>query len=167
MASGLSVDVSQIRKRLGETQPVTVDVAIEPVVVLDSSTNGDPVQGSLTLTSIERGVTVVGGVTSGWVGQCRRCLDPVSGVLDAPVNEIFQMGAGDDSELWDFDGTTVDLIPVIRESLLGVLPPIPLCRDDCPGPDPERFPTQIEPDEPDTDLTVDPRWGALGEVRFD
>jgi uncharacterized protein len=45
------------------------------------------------------------------------------------------------------------------------LPLAPLCRDDCRGPDPERFPALSESDE--ANPAIDPRWAALGELHFD
>jgi uncharacterized protein len=46
------------------------------------------------------------------------------------------------------------------------LPLSPLCRPDCAGPDPERFPTVVEQDEA-APPAAEPRWSALTELRFD
>lgn len=149
---------------------VVVDRSVDPVQVLESRSTADPVSGSLVLTSIERGVTVEGAIRFGWQGECRRCLDEVGGLVESQISEIFQVGAGTDSELWDFDGVSVELDPVLTEAILAGLPLAPLCGDDCVGPDPERFPTQVVSDDIDdggadgTERALDPRWDALAAL---
>ena len=63
----------------------------------------------------------------------------------------------------------IDIGEVVREELMLALPLTPLCREDCDGADPERFPT--DPDLSESDETpaptVDPRWAALSELKFD
>jgi uncharacterized protein len=52
--------------------------------------------------------------------------------------------------------------------VLLALPVAPLCRDDCPGPEPEGFPVEIESDEStdgDEPSQRDPRWAALDQLR--
>lgn len=119
------------------------------------------------------GVELVGAVSFDWYGECRRCLDDVTGHSDVTFREIAQREPVDD-EVFPIDGDLasgyVDLAPLIRELVLATLPVAPLCRDDCPGPDPERFPTTTETEleaEADAGPPVDPRWSALGELRFD
>jgi uncharacterized protein len=62
----------------------------------------------------------------------------------------------------------VDLEPMVRETVLLNLPIAPLCREDCAGPDPSRFPTTVEVEpQPDAEPPADPRWAALSEITFD
>jgi uncharacterized protein len=50
---------------------------------------------------------------------------------------------------------------MIRDAVVLNLPQAPLCRPECLGPDPERFPAIVEVQGP-----VDRRWEALSELRF-
>ncbi len=165
----LDVNVTDLRRRLGQRREITVDLVIDEQVVVGSRTLSEPVTGSLTIESIERGVSVLGPVRFAWAGECRRCLEPVSGHLDIVIDEIFQVDAPDDSELIPFDGETVQLAPVITDAVALSLPLAPLCADDCAGPDPDRYPARTA-DEYEADQaaereeTPDPRWAALDQL---
>ncbi|MBS1846673.1 MAG: DUF177 domain-containing protein [Actinobacteria bacterium] len=113
---------------------------------------------SLTLEAQGRRVTMVGNVRGDWVGPCRRCLEETSGSIDARVSEIFEVSPLP-GETWPIVDGVIDLEPPFREALLLELPLAPLCRDDCPGPDPERYPAMSETER--VVPVVDPRWAAL------
>ena len=112
-------------------------------------------------------------VTSEWEGECRRCVEPVSGPLDLDVVASFVelvAGADDDADAYPIDGEWADLGEVVREELMLALPLTPLCREDCDGADPERFPTTGAADadvEAEAEPAIDPRWAALSELTFD
>ena len=57
----------------------------------------------------------------------------------------------------------------MRELALLSLPLAPLCREDCVGPDIDRFPTgpADDPDEDTAEPPRDPRWAALDALTFD
>jgi uncharacterized protein len=93
----------------------------------------------------------------------------VTGEVDIDVQELFEAQPTPD-ETYPLDGDQIDLAPLVRDAVLLGLPLSVLCRDDCAGPDPERFPAQVEaPPEPGVDPAPpgDPRWAALGELRFE
>jgi uncharacterized protein len=162
----LLVNVSELRKRLGQRQVEPIEVLLAPQTVLSSRTTRVPVTGEVTVESIERGVAVYGSVSFGWEGDCRRCLEITGGTLTVDVDEIFQVDAPEDSEIIDFDGDQIDLVPVTRDAVGLSLPLAPLCRDDCAGPDPDRYPTL--PHDADTrdqaGTPGDPRWAALNDL---
>jgi len=107
-----------------------------------------PVRADLALSDTEVGDrSVVGGLLAGDV------------VVEAATEGIVVSG-----------NERIDLVPVVRELALLALPLAPLCRDDCTGPDTDRFPTGPaegtdgpESDEPQRD----PRWAALDALAFD
>ena len=77
-----------------------------------------------------------------------------------------------DGKICWLDDDRIDLTPVIRELALLALPLVPLCREDCEGPDATRFPTgPAEDDEVDSDEAAGPprdeRWAALDALTFD
>lgn len=94
------------------------------------------------LEVVNGGVVVTGTVTSPWIGECRRCLGPVTGQLVAPVREVYErasrlhgddLEAADEAETYPLTGDTLDLEPLARDALLLELPMAPLCRPDCAG----------------------------------
>ncbi len=91
------------------------------------------------------------------VGECRRCLTPVSQ----------EAGAADDPETYEVapDATAVDLTPAVREELFLSIPRYLECRADCRGlcprcgKDLNAGPCGCAPD------AVDPRWQALAALK--
>jgi uncharacterized protein len=55
-----------------------------------------------------------------------------------------------------------------RDAALLGLPLAPLCREDCAGPDPDRYPTvteeELEAAAATAEKPPDPRWAALGDL---
>lgn len=161
----LLVNVADLRKRLGQRQVEPIELVLGPHQVLSSRTTDTPVVGEVTIESIERGVSVLGSITFVWEGDCRRCLETTGGTLTIPIDEIFQVDAPPDSDIVDFDGDQIDLVPLVEDAAVLSLPLAPLCRDDCVGPDPDRYPTlahDADTRERDADgVPIDPRWDAL------
>ena len=159
------INVADLRRRLGQrrSEPVAVQLARQSVV--GSWTTTDAVVGEVTIESIERGVSVFGSARFRWEGDCRRCLELTTGELDVEIAEIFQVDAPADSDLIAFDGDQIDLVPVVRDAVVLSLPLVPLCRLDCAGPDPDRYPALTVDQSEDAKAreraeTLDPRWDA-------
>lgn len=162
------ISVAELRRRLGERMTVAVDMMLPSFAVVASRSAADrPVTGSVVIESIERGVTVYGSVRFDWTGECRRCLEEVSGQLESEIDEIYQIGAPADSDLIELIEDKIDLLPLVRDAVLAGLPLAPLCRPDCAGPDPERYPTLLEPDDPSPGPSADPRWAGLSAIVLD
>lgn len=111
-------------------------------------------------------VVVQGTARAPWEGECRRCLEATSGELVVDLREVFEPSPVDD-ETYPIENEQIDLGVVLRELLALVLPLAPLCRDDCPGPDPDDHPVVAADDADGTAPASDPRWGALDQLRFD
>lgn len=165
------VHVGALRQRLGQRLSIDVEQTLPERQVIATRTTSDPVTGTLTIESIERGVSVTGRLQVKWIAECRRCLESVTGVEDAFVDEIFQVGAEPGGDLIPFDGETVVLDQVIHDTALASLPLSPLCDDDCAGPDPDRYhpgvgKRTVDPDAPD-EPGNDPRWAVLSELKLE
>ncbi|MCP3989092.1 MAG: DUF177 domain-containing protein [Actinomycetia bacterium] len=167
------VNVVELRRRLGQRIDLTIDIVLARQIVVGSRTLREPVTGNLMVESIERGVSATGTVSFEWEGDCRRCLEVVAGKIEIDIAEIFLIGAPEDADIIDFDGEMIDLLPMVRDAVALSLPLVPLCRDDCAGPDPDRYPTLLA----DTDgrgndgdngedqlLALDPRWAGLDQL---
>jgi uncharacterized protein len=111
-------------------------------------------------------VVVVGDVVATWRGDCRRCLVPASGEIDAHVREIFEDDATE-GETYPLDRDVADLEPLVREALMLEMPIAPLCREDCKGLCPNCGANRNETDcGCDVEVT-DPRWAALDVLKDD
>lgn len=164
--SVLRIGVMELRRRPGTQREVRV-VTQMPGLALTSARvpdDGDLVVDA-TLESIDGGITVTGTVEVPWTAECRRCLDPVGGVLEVDLREVFEAQPVD-GETYPIDGDEVDLEPVVRDAALLGLPLAPLCGADCRGPAPDAFPTVL-PGHEATEPVRDPRWAVLDELRLD
>lgn len=161
----LRIGVSEVRRRPGNRQHVDRQVQIGELAITTASV---PPPGEahldVVMESLSDGVTVSGVVRVPWHGACRRCLEPTSGVVETEVAEVFK-DRPDEGETHGIESDSVDLGPAVHDAAVLALPLAPLCREDCPGPDPDAFPviTASEDAEP----PADPRWAALAELRFD
>jgi uncharacterized protein len=158
----------ELRRRPGTQREVHIETPLPGLAITSARVPDDAVlvvDG--TLESIEGGaVTVRGTVVVPWEAECRRCLDLVQGEASVELREVFEPRPTP-GETYPLDGDDLDLEPVVRDAALLNLPLAPLCRPDCPGAAPDRFPAVVadaaEPPEPERD----PRWAALDELHLD
>ncbi len=122
---------STLHRSLAWTVPEgvgTSSMRAEPGVVL-------PIE--VDLTSVDGGVLVRLTTAVDLVGECVRCLDPVTEHHDVEAAEVY-VEPGSDADA-DDDAPrigphdTLDLEPLVRDSVITLVDPLPLCRPDCPG----------------------------------
>lgn len=161
------VNVADLRRRLGQRRVEEIDMILAPRTVIASRTTQRPVVGEVTVESIELGVSVLGRVTFEWEGDCRRCLERASEIDDVEIDEIFQVDGPEDSDIIPFDGDQIDLVPIVTDAVGLSLPLAPLCRVDCLGPDPQRYPA-VSAEQREREAAAhgdyDPRWAGLDEL---
>jgi uncharacterized protein len=163
----LVVGVADLLRRSGSHREERLEALLDDLAVSGSAVpDGEPVTLELRLESLNQAVVVRGTVTAAWAGECRRCLGPVTGRVEAEVQEIY--------ERYPVDGETsallvdrIDLEPLARETVLLELPLAPLCREDCAGLCPECGADRNTVDCGHAAGSADPRWGALAELRFE
>jgi uncharacterized protein len=121
----------------------------------------------VTLESFAGGVMATGTVAAPWQGVCRRCAEPVHGVLQVAVRERFcdpAYGDPDDDEAYPIVDDQLDLWPMIRDALALEMPATPLCKPDCRG-----LCTHCGADLNDGSCACvaprDPRWANLDVLR--
>ena len=175
--SQLVIDIVDVRRRAGTQRVLRV------VTCLDSLEAGEfsVVNGRLDIDLVIEAVVATGVVAEGrvaegvvaggtargqWTGPCRRCLEAIVAPLEFEVHEIFEYRPTE-GETWPIENDRIDLAPVLREAALLSLPLVPLCRDDCSGPEPARFPATVEADLTKDAPALDSRWAVLDELRFD
>jgi DUF177 domain-containing protein len=164
MGRSFVVDVGELLQQQGMRRRKTL-VGQLPDVTLSSARlpEGADVQFDAVLEAQGATVVVQGTAYAPWEGECRRCLGPAEGELTVELQEIFEPRPVE-GETFPLEGEQLDLAPMLGEVLTLALPLAPLCRDDCPGPDPESHPVDATAeDEPPRD----PRWAAFDELNFD
>lgn len=159
--------VSDLLYRPAARRPVEVR---GPVDSLASATTtvapGAEIVVGGVLEWVEDGVLFTGRVGAPWTGECRRCLAPLQGRIDADLRELFWVKPIDDDS-FRVAHESVDLFPMAREAILLDLPMAPLCRADCAGlcvtcgADLNAGPCDCP--EPDRD----PRWAALDALKVE
>jgi uncharacterized protein len=162
------VGVAELRRRLGERKPFRTRVALDDLAISTAEVPPDrEIDVDLILESIAAGLVAEGTIVAPWVGDCRRCLEPVEGEVETHVKEIFER-TPTEGETYPLGQDTVDLEPMVRDAVLLALPLAPLCRPDCAGPAPDAFPTgpESDTDEAAARLRAE-RWSALDELHFD
>ena len=157
------VRVSELLRRPGTQREFDVAAELGGLQVSSAAVpDGAEVRGRFTIEAMsDHAVTVKGDVTAPWTGECRRCLREIDGSLTARVEEIFETRPTE-GDTYPLENERVDLEPLVRDAVLLALPLAPLCEEACAGPEPEGHP--IGTGEPGG---IDPRWSALGELKFD
>lgn len=166
--------IADVRRRPGVQRPVVRTFPVDALGPIGTSSAAVPPDGEIaldgTLEATGLDIVLTGVATAPWEGECRRCLRTVTGTITVDLREIFDPHPVE-GETWLVDNDSIDLGPVLHDAVLLTLPLVPLCADDCAGPDPERFPTRVEEDPPDDDEAsappADPRWAALDDLKFD
>lgn len=172
----LVLDTRELGRRPGSmrkvslTVPAPADLAVELVGV----PTGSDLDLDLRLEAVMEGVLVTGTVRAPIAGECARCLDPASSVLEAEIQELYAYpddgaapppGEPGDEETYRLEGDLLDLEPAVRDAVVTGLPLAPLCRDDCLGlcPDCGARLAVVEPDHGHDG--VDPRWATLERLQ--
>ena len=126
-------DVVALRRHQGHREQVVVRAPLKGMRVTESWVPDDSmVDVDVVLEAVEGGIVAEGHVSAGWVGECRRCLGPVSGAIQADVSELF-VPEPEEGEAYPILGDHIDLEPLAREAIVLALPLVPLCRPDCKG----------------------------------
>jgi uncharacterized protein len=125
---------------------------------------GATVHLEVRLESLHDGILVSADVDTVAEGECIRCLDPVSLPVQVDIQELF---AYSEDEAFDYTVVEdhVDLEPVVRDAVVLSLPFQPVCREDCPGLDPETGEKLADNPDAKPREVLDPRWSALEGLR--
>ncbi len=135
---------------------------------------GAEIELVLRLESVVEGVLVTGTAEYEVVGECARCLDPVSYDEEAEFAELFvypatdargreiDEGEEDEEAPSRIEGDMVDLEPLVRDAVVLRLPIAPLCQENCPGLCATCGERLEDPGHVHEE--IDPRWEALARL---
>ena len=166
----LVLDTRELGRRPGSmveshrSVPAPADLGIEVLGVPE----GAPVELDLRLEGVMEGVLVTGTATADLVGDCVRCLEPITEQLRVTFQELFVTDDGEqtpeddeDSGVSRMEGDLLDLEPVLRDTVVLALPFQPLCEDDCPGLCAECGARLKDDPGHEHEAPIDPRWAGL------
>jgi uncharacterized protein len=153
------------QRELSRTVPAPADLGIEVLQVPE----GSPVELDLRLEAVMEGVLVTGTARASLVGECVRCLEPITDELDVTFQELYvyedhALPEEEDDEVSMLQDDLVDLEPLLRDAVVLALPFQPVCQDDCPGLCPDCGARLADDPDHTHEAPVDPRWGALAEL---
>lgn len=165
----LVVDVHELGRRpgtmrtVGRTVPAPDDLGNGVIGVgRDSDLELD-----LRIEAVMEGVLVSGTAEAEAVGECVRCLDPLTHTVRVDLQELFLYeppeDAADDAELPLLEGDLLDLEPTIRDAVVPSLPFQPLCDESCPGLC-GRCGVRLAEDPEHAHGESDPRWASLAAL---
>jgi uncharacterized protein len=125
-----------------------------------------PIRIDVLLESVLEGILVSGPLSGRIDYRCARCLKPFSGDFRVEVTELFALQADDNDDDYPVREGSIDLEPMVRDSVLLAMPFSPLCRQDCLGLC-ERCGGDRNLGECSCPPAVDPRWEPLSQLRLD
>ena len=165
MKNPLLVNALELLRRPGSSKQFTFPadpsmIEIESSVIVPYST----IDVDLTVESLTDGVVVNGSIRAAFQGECRRCLRPLEGFIDVEVHELYQVQVTD-PDAFPIEGDQINLVPMVRETVLLELPEAPVCRPDCAGLCPQ---CGIDLNTGTCDCvseSIDPRWAVLDSLR--
>jgi len=161
----LRINAVELLRQPGAVRPVEVTVSGEDLDVDHEALAGE-IGVELELEALNDGIVVRGTIAAPWSRPCRRCLEDLSGVARAEVDELYQVEILDDDAYPIVDGQ-LDLVPVARQAALLELDDERLCRDDCAGLCPQcGVDRNVETCDCDTEVK-DHRWAALDGLVLD
>jgi uncharacterized protein len=163
--SPLVLDTRELGRRPGSMRtvqreaPAPAGFGLELIRVPE----GAPIELDLRLEAVMEGVLVSGSARAAVVGECARCLEPVSSSVEASLCELYAYPGheSDDDDIGRLEGDLINLEPALRDAILLALPLAPVCDEDCGGLCPGCGARLAELPDDHTHETVDPRWDAL------
>ena len=158
----------------GETNQISMDFLLEPDELFGISFS-DKIHVVGEITNRGGYMRLEADADIPYVGECARCLDPVSGVFSMPfertvVTEGTLTAEQEEENVDEFvilQGGILDIDDAVRESLMLSFPMRLLCDEECLGLCAKCGKPRREGACGCTDKEIDPRWAVLASLTFD
>lgn len=168
-SSPLILSIHELDRRAGSMREVATtlpapDQLANEVIHVEQ---GSPLSLQLRLEAVTEGVFVSGEVRATAVGECARCLRPITEQLSVSVAELYAYpesttdSTTEEDEVYRLVGEVIDLDPAVRDAVVLALPASPLCRDDCQGLCPQCGQHWEDLPADHSHEQLDPRWASL------
>lgn len=156
------VNVRDLMRRPGEMREKSLAFAVPEqlgtaALVVPAATL---LELDLRFEGLHDGILVSGDARTTGTGECVRCLDPVTVPVEVEFQELFAYSR-DEAYDYQVHDDHVDCEPVVRDAVVLSLPFQPVCREDCPGLDPETGERLADSGPRESREVLDPRWAAL------
>ncbi|BBZ17461.1 DNA-binding protein [Mycolicibacterium gadium] len=148
---------------VAETVPSPMRIGLD-LIAIDE---GAPLALDLRIEAVSEGVLITGTVSAPTVGECARCLTPITGHVDIDITELFAYPDSATDETTEADelgrvvDDTVDLEQPIIDAVGLALPFVPLCGPDCIGLCPDCGVPLATAEPGHQHEKIDPRWAKL------
>jgi uncharacterized protein len=174
-SSPLVLNIARLGRRPGsmmtvtETVPSPSRIGVELVAI----EKGAPLDLDLRVESVSEGVLVTGTVSAPTVGECARCLTPVTGDVEIDLTELYAYpdstteATTEADEVGHVVDQTVDLEQPIVDAVGLALPFSPLCGPDCAGLCPQCGIPMATAEPGHRHEQIDPRWAKLASMLDD
>jgi uncharacterized protein len=170
--SPLVINISRLGRRPGsmmtvaESVPSPSRIGVELVAI----EKGAPLDLDLRFESVSEGVLVTGTVSGPTVGECARCLTPITGEVEIDLTELFAYpdsateATTETDEVGHVVDDSVDLEQPIVDAVGLALPFSPLCGPDCQGLCPDCGIPMATAEPGHRHEKIDPRWAKLASM---
>jgi uncharacterized protein len=171
--SPLVINIARLGRRPGsmmtvqETVPSPMRIGVE-LVAIDE---GAPLELDLRIQSVSEGALVTGTMSAPTIGECARCLTPITGHVEIDLTELFAYpdstteATTEADEVGHVVDNSVDLEQPIVDAVGLALPFSPLCGPDCQGLCPDCGIPMSTAEPGHRHETIDPRWAKLASMR--
>ena len=165
MSAPLTINILELTRRAGTLKDVVVSMPVADFAFGDDRIVATrDIDVELHLESVNGGIVVHGELTGDTTMLCRRCLREISTTVFVPVDEIYKH-IPDNPDAYVLEGEQLDLLPMVRETMLLGLPDAPLCTADCLGLCPQcGADLRSDPCQCQAQRT-DERWAVLDQLR--
>lgn len=165
MSAPLTLNIVELTRRIGTLKDIVVSMPVADFTFGDDRIVATrDIDVELHLESVNGGIVVHGEIAGATTMLCRRCLREISAAIEVPVDEIYQH-IPDNPDAYVLEGEQLDLLPMVRETMLLGLPDAPLCTADCPGLCPQcGADLRSDPCQCQAQRT-DERWAVLDQLR--
>lgn len=165
--TGARIHVGDLVHNVGAHRRVTRSVVVPGLIVQRVGVpEGEAVDLDVRLDVVPEGIVASGSISGCWQAECSRCLEPVEEPFTLDVHELFESEPVE-SETYLLDGDEIDFAPVVRDTVVPAIPPVPLCDEACRGLCPHCGIDRNRSTCSCGERSFDRRWSALDELRFD
>lgn len=176
--SPLVLDTRELGRRAGSMKALrfTVEAPADLGVTMIAVPAGSEIDIDCRIESVMDGVLITGTADVQVVGECSRCVEPLSYDIQVDLQELYEYPETDNrgrvvhndeeelvEELPKLEDDLLDLEPTLRDAVVLALPPNPLCQPDCLGLCNDCG-ANLNDDPDHKHDSVDPRWSALSDL---
>jgi uncharacterized protein len=170
------LDLSSLQLSAGEGRRMTLEAAIDPLLMGSESYAAEPLAVAGGRVPVELTVSRMSGggyalrlaFSARVAGPCMRCLKPAAPLVEVEAREVDRPGGGEELDSPYVAEEKLDLGAWARDAFALALPTQILCREDCAGLCPVcAADLNEEPAGHHHDSPPDPRWAKLRELKLD